>query len=40
LASVLYDVLNRVALDATLGRAEAYEVDLAIGHLDYTAPDD
>lgn len=40
LASVLYDVLNRVALDATLGPANAYEVDLAIGHLDHTQPDD
>ena len=40
LASVLYDVLNRVALDATLGRAEAYEVDLAIGHLAHTGPTD
>ena len=40
LASVLYDVLNRVALDATLGRADAYEVDLAIGHLAHTGPTD
>ena len=40
LASVLYDVLNRVALDATLGRAEADEVDLAIGHLAHTGPTD
>lgn len=36
LASVLYDVLNRVALDATLGKAKAYEVDLAVGHLPHT----
>jgi hypothetical protein len=36
LASVLYDVLNRVALDATLGKAKAYEVDLAIAHLAQT----
>jgi len=36
LASVLYDVLNRIALDATLGRTDAYEVDLAIGHLAHT----
>ena len=36
LASVLYDVLNRVALDATLGKADAYEVDLASGHLAHT----
>ena len=40
LASVLYDVLNRIALDATLGRADAYEVDLAIGHLAHTGPTD
>jgi hypothetical protein len=40
LASVLYDVLNRVALDAALGRADAYEVDLAVGHLDHTRPGD
>ena len=33
LASVLYDVLNRVALDARLGRADAYEVELGIAHL-------
>lgn len=40
LASVLYDVLNRVALDATLGQADAYEVALAIGHLAHTGPTD
>lgn len=40
LASVLYDVLNRVALDAVLARGDAYEVDLAIGHLAYTADGD
>lgn len=40
LASVLYDVLNRIALDATLGRADAYEVDVAIGHLAHTGPMD
>lgn len=40
LASVLYDVLNRVALDATLGHANAYEVDMAVDHLAYTRPDD
>jgi hypothetical protein len=36
LASVMYDVLNRVAIDATLGNANAYEVDLAIAYLAYT----
>jgi hypothetical protein len=40
LASVLYDVLNRVALDATLGWAGAYEVDLALDHLAHTGPTD
>lgn len=40
LASVLYDVLNRIALDATLGRADGYEVDWAIGHLAHTRPTD
>lgn len=37
-ASVLYDVLNRVALTAELARADAYEVDLAIAHLAHTQP--
>ncbi len=36
LASVLYDVLNRIALDATLAPAKAYEIDLAIGQLAQT----
>jgi len=36
LASVLFDVLNRVSLDALLGRADAYEVDLAVTHLPHT----
>lgn len=40
LASVLYDVLNRVALDAALGKADAYEVDLAVGHLAHTSSGD
>lgn len=40
LASVLYDVLNRVALDATLGKAKAYEIDLAVGHLSHTRAGD
>jgi hypothetical protein len=40
LASVLYDVLNRVALDAVLGKAKAYEIDLAVGHLAATKPGD
>ena len=40
LASVLYDVLNRVALDATLGKAKAYEIDLVAGHLAHTRTGD
>ena len=40
LASVLYDVLNRVALDAVLGIARAYEVDLAVAQLAHTRPGD
>lgn len=37
---MLYDVLNRIAPDARLGRADAYEVDLAVAHLDHTQPGD
>ena len=40
LASVLYDMLNRVALDAALAEAKAYEVDLAVAHLAYTRAGD
>jgi len=40
LASVLYDVLNRVAIDARLGKARAYEIDLAIEHLAHTQAND
>jgi hypothetical protein len=40
LGSVLYDVLNRVAIDSTLGQANAYEVDLAIAHLAHTQNND
>jgi len=36
LASVMYDVLNRIALTAELASADAYEVDLAITHLAHT----
>jgi hypothetical protein len=39
-ASVLYDVLNRVALDATLASCHSYEVDLAAGHLEHTKTND
>lgn len=40
LVSVLYDVLNRIALDATMDKAKAYEIDLALGHLAHTRPGD
>ena len=40
LASVLYDVLNRIALDARLDKAKAYEIDLAVEHLAATQPGD
>jgi hypothetical protein len=40
LGSVLFDVLNRVAIDATLAPANAYEVDLAIAQLAHTQHDD
>ncbi len=40
LASVLYDVLNRIAIDARLGKARAYEIDLAVAHLAHTKEKD
>ena len=40
LASVLYDVLNRVTLTAELARSDAYEVDLAVKHLAHTRAKD
>lgn len=39
-ASVLYDVLNRIAIDATLASIKSYEVDLAIAHLQHTTASD
>ena len=39
-ASVLYDVLNRIVLTAELGKADAYEVDLAVQHLEHARPGD
>jgi hypothetical protein len=39
-ASVLYDVLNHIALDSSLAPAHTYEVELAIAHLAHTQPDD
>ena len=40
LASVLYDVLNDIALDSQLADSRAYEVDLAQEHLVHTEADD
>lgn len=40
LASVLYDLLNNVALDSTLAAGKAYEVELAIDHLAHTQAGD
>ena len=40
LASVMYDVLNKVILDSVIANAKAYEVDLALGHLQHTRPND
>jgi hypothetical protein len=40
LASVMYDVLNRIAVDSVLGNAKAYEVDLSERHLKYTTDGD
>ncbi len=40
LASVCYDVLNRMVIDSQLGGAQAYEVDLAVKHLPATQTHD
>jgi hypothetical protein len=40
LASVLYDVHNRVVIDSKLGKAKDYEVNLAIDHLRHTNESD
>lgn len=39
-ASVMYDVLNKIAVDSILSHARAYEVDLAIKHLEYSNNND
>ncbi len=39
-ASVLYDVLNRIAVDTTLAAIKTNEVDLAIAHLQHTTASD
>lgn len=40
LGSVLYDLLNHVAIDSLLAPADAYEVELAIEHLAHTTEKD
>ena len=40
LASVLYDVLNSITLDATLNHGDSYEVDVAAQHLSRVQKDD
>jgi hypothetical protein len=40
LASVMYDVLNKIAVDSYLGKARDYEVDLALKHLEHTCEND
>jgi hypothetical protein len=40
LASVCYDVLNDIPLDAILAHGKAYEVDLAVKHLRYLRAND
>jgi len=40
MASVMYDVLNNISVDAKLEKAKAYEVDLAIEHLEVSEDDD
>jgi len=36
----MYDVLNKIAVDSTLGHARSYEVDLATQHLTHCKPGD
>ena len=38
--SVLYDLLNEVALDSVIAPGKSYEVDLALGHLRHLQEDD
>lgn len=35
-ASVWYEVLNKIAVDSNLARGDAYEVEWAVGHLKQT----
>ncbi|MEN8221455.1 MAG: hypothetical protein ABFS56_34970 [Pseudomonadota bacterium] len=40
LASVMYDPLNKVVVDACLAPAKAYEVNLALEHFEHTQAND
>lgn len=40
MACVMYDVLNHIAVDSILSHAKAYEVDLAIKHLEHGKEND
>ncbi len=40
MVSVMYDLLNRIVLDATLSHARASEEDMAIAHLEHAQPGD
>jgi len=37
---LMYDVLNHIAVDSILSKARAYEVNLAIKHLEYSSDND
>ena len=39
-ASVMYDVLNHIVIDSKLDNAKAYEVDLAVQHLQHSSKND
>ena len=39
-ASVMYDVLNHIAIDSILSHDRSYEVDLAIEHLKHSSAND
>jgi len=40
MASTMYDVLNRIAINSSLSKAKTYEVDLAIEHLKFSDNND
>lgn len=39
-ASVMYDVLNKISIDAVLEKSDSYEVNLALNHLTHTTEND